>query len=124
MNERIARTEKDSEVFWKILEPHMAAIIHSPNHRERDELVDKLVAGTLVECEMKRTAELLEENIRENKDEGKRLASALLLARVKGLIEKTELDKKAKIIEEERKRSEAEETWRKNTRDKQLSRHH
>jgi hypothetical protein len=85
LENRLTKLETNNEVFWKVIEPHMAGIIHSPNHRERDELVDKLVKGALTENESVKLIFLLEENIRENHDGGKVLASALLLARVKGL---------------------------------------
>lgn len=82
---RLTKLETDNDTFWKVIGPHMASIIHSPEHKDRDELVDKLVYGTLQPDEAERLACLLEQNIEENHSEGKKLASALLLARVKGL---------------------------------------
>lgn len=86
VGERMAKVEATNEVFWKVLSPHMAEIIHSPTHRDRDELVDKLVHNMLTTPEASRLVFMLEENIRENDDNGKKLASAFLLARVKALI--------------------------------------
>lgn len=64
----------------------MAAIIHSPIHRDRDELVDKLVHNCITISEASTLISMLEENIRENGDNSKKLASAFLLARVKALV--------------------------------------
>jgi hypothetical protein len=86
ISERMTKVETNNDVFWKILEPHMAQIIHSPTHQERDELVDKLVHSCLTIAGAARLVFMLEENIRENGDSGKKLASAFLLARVKALI--------------------------------------
>ena len=85
ISNRLTKVESDSETFWKVLGPHMAEIIHSPEHKDRDELVDKLVHGVLPEDEALLLMELLEQNIHENHSESKKLASALLLARLKSL---------------------------------------
>jgi hypothetical protein len=86
VSERMAKVEANSDIFWKVLEPHMAAIIHSPIHRDRDELVDKLVHNCITISEASTLISMLEENIRENGDNSKKLASAFLLARVKALV--------------------------------------
>ena len=83
---RMTKVETMSDVFWKILDPHMASIIHSPIHMERDELVDRLVHNCLTISESEELIHMLEQNIRENDDNGKKLASAFFLARVKSLI--------------------------------------
>lgn len=83
---RLTAVETRNEVFWKVLEPHMAAIIHSPMHKNRDDLVDRLINKTITLEQAEELICLLEENIKENHNEGKQLASALLLARTKGLI--------------------------------------
>jgi hypothetical protein len=82
---RLTKIETDNEVFWKVIGPHMADIIHSPEHTNRDVLVEGLNKGILNPNELAELACLLEQNISENHNESKKLASALLLARVKSL---------------------------------------
>jgi hypothetical protein len=89
LNQRIEKVTSDNETFWKILGPHLAGIIHSPRHRERDELVDRFVHGGLSdEGELNRLIDLLHEAIYSGRWEGdKKLAGALLLARTKATLE-------------------------------------
>ena len=84
--QRLTRLEANDKLYWAAISPHLATIIHSPDHKLRDALVDKLIANTLTAEEAIELACLLEINIAENNDEGKKLASALLLARTKMLI--------------------------------------
>lgn len=86
LSERVTKAETNNEIFWKVLEPHMAAIIHSPVHKDRDELVDKLVNNTITIVEADTLTCLLEKNISDNNDSTKKLASAFFLARVKSLV--------------------------------------
>jgi hypothetical protein len=86
ISERIAKVESDNDTFWKVIGPHMATIIHSPEHKDRDQLVDKLIEGRITQEEAERLTCLLELNILENHNEGKKLASALLLARTKTIL--------------------------------------
>jgi hypothetical protein len=83
MDARLSKLQSDGDVFWKVIEPHLANIIHSPIHRDRDTLVEKLVCGTLTGVE---TYALVTE-LRIALDDpdwppDKKLAGALLLARV------------------------------------------
>lgn len=89
LNQRIEKVSSDTDTFWKILGPHLAGIIHSPRHRERDELVDRFVHGGLSdEGELNRLIDLLHEAIYSGRWEGdKKLAGALLLARTKAQLE-------------------------------------
>lgn len=89
LNTRIEKIDADQETFWKILGPHLAGIIHSPRHRERDELVDRFVHGGLSdEGELNRLIDLLHEAIYSGRWDGdKKLAGALLLARTKAKLE-------------------------------------
>jgi hypothetical protein len=86
ISERLTKVETNSSIFWKVLEPHMAAIIHSPNHKDRDDLVDKLVRGILTKAEAQTLVCLLDENIRENHNKVEVFASALYLARLQILL--------------------------------------
>ena len=86
ISNRLTQLEARYEIFWKVLEPHLAGIIHSPEHLDRDGLVGKLVKGTLIQEEVGLLIPMLEESINENHDKDKRLAFALLLARVKTYI--------------------------------------
>jgi hypothetical protein len=65
-----------------IVTKQAAAIIHSPIHVNRDELVDKLVEGTLTGPEAEELKWRLEQMLHEEPDNNKRLAAALLLVRV------------------------------------------
>jgi hypothetical protein len=42
MLHRLSQLESSIEVFWKMVGPHLANVIHSPTHHRRDELVEKL----------------------------------------------------------------------------------
>lgn len=89
LNSRIDKIASDNEIFWKILGPHLAGIIHSPRSRERDELVDRLVHGEpMSHLEMEKLIDLLDEAIYSDRWDGnKKLAGALLLARTKSKLE-------------------------------------
>jgi hypothetical protein len=92
LNLRIEKVSGDNETFWKILGPHLAGIIHSPQHRERDELVDEFVNGRLHDPEeMSHLLDLLHEAYYSGRWTGdKMLAGALLLARVKMVLREEE----------------------------------
>lgn len=85
LNNRIEKVSNDSETFWKILGPHLAEIIHSPQNRERDELVDRFVHGGKLDwVEMERMIDLMHEAIYSGRWTGdKKLAGALLLSRAR-----------------------------------------
>jgi hypothetical protein len=70
------------ELYMKVLDPHLAGIIHSPLHVQRDLLVDKLVNGVLTHDESMTLACELKELLRQENDVDRKLAAALLLARV------------------------------------------
>ena len=83
IEEVLHKIEADNDIFWKVIEPHLANIIHSPLHKNRDNLVEKLIHGTL---ERKEVYSLVTE-LRMALDDpdwpaDKKLAGALLLARV------------------------------------------
>ena len=82
LNEKIEKVFNDNEVFWKILGPKLAEIIHSPKSRDRDELVDLLVGGDIDYEGTVQLVELLSEAIGSGRWTGdKRVAGALLLGR-------------------------------------------
>ena len=84
--QRLTKLEANDKLYWTAISPHLATIIHSPTHKERDELVDKLVAGVITREEASKLRCLLEMNIQENTEGGKKLASALLLARTQMIL--------------------------------------
>jgi hypothetical protein len=86
LNERTTRLEAESRLFWTVLQPHLAEIIHSPTHPRRDFLVDQFNETEMNNEELVELAELLDVNIKENCDTAKRLASALLLGRVEAAL--------------------------------------
>lgn len=82
ISQRVTKLETSYEVFWKVLDPHLANIIHSPVHTKRDALVEKLVTRqSLNGKEVKELSGLLKECFN-GCNQGQKLAAALLLARL------------------------------------------
>lgn len=81
----IAGIKKQNEIFWAIVVPHSAKEIHSPEHKRRDDLVDKLVQQSINWDELVELEPMLcmEAN---NGVVEKRLPAALLLTRVQILL--------------------------------------
>jgi hypothetical protein len=76
------RVKGENLLFWKVIEPHLGNIIHSPIHKTRDELVENLIAGTLTDEEALILVNELNKALHDPAwSEEKRLAGALLLAR-------------------------------------------
>jgi hypothetical protein len=84
MQQQLRDMKSGQDIFWKVLDPHLAGIIHSPVHYTRDVLVDKLLSRDITreECFI---LDVELENMLEEKDlpADKRLAAALLLARLR-----------------------------------------
>ena len=85
VNARLTKVEIQGEIFWKVVDPHLAAIIHSPHAERRDYLVDELLKDELPLQQLRELSCLLELAIAEEEGE-KKLAAALLLARVESKI--------------------------------------
>lgn len=85
-SERLSVLEAHHDIFWKVLEPHLAGIIHSPEHTDRDLLVDKLVHDAISDDELLELNDLLSEATTQIPQNDKCLAAALLLARTKIVI--------------------------------------
>jgi hypothetical protein len=81
----MAGVKKQQEIFWTVLQPHLAAIIHSPEHQRRDELVDKLISNNIDFDELVELEPLLYKEANNGVVE-KRLPAALLSARVQILL--------------------------------------
>lgn len=81
-NSRLVKLETGYEVFWKVLEPHLANIIHSPIHVRRDELVEKMVTGKLSREEGYELLPMLKECFNNCNTPDQKIAAALLLARL------------------------------------------
>ena len=81
----IAAMKKQNETFWAIIQPHLASIIHSPEHKRRDELVDKLIANQIDFNELLELMPMLEAEANNGIPE-KRLPAAILSARVQILL--------------------------------------
>jgi len=73
------------DIFWKIIEPHLAGIIHSPTHPRRDELVQKLVEKRIELYELRELIPLLEYEANNSVAE-KKLSAVFLLARTQMLL--------------------------------------
>ena len=76
----IAILQTDNSTFWRVVGPAMAGIIHSPTHKRRDDLVDKLVSNEIKPEELSEVVCLLQAAVAESTSD-KKLAAALLLAR-------------------------------------------
>jgi hypothetical protein len=87
MQADIKEVKDGLNIFWKVVDPGLAQILHAPTHYERDELVDKLVSGEITLKEAHRLETLLNEAMEEDILPGKKLAAALLLGRTQMLIE-------------------------------------
>lgn len=83
ISQRVTKLETSYEVFWKVLDPHLAQIIHSPVHTRRDKLVEKLVNNRqhLDRKEAKELGVILEGCLADC-TQNQKLAAALLLARL------------------------------------------
>lgn len=79
---------------WDLILPSLGKIIHSPDHKRRDELVDKYLKHETDFSEMMELSCMLRDNIEINHDNVKVLASALLLAKLE-----TEIKAREKIGE-------------------------
>lgn len=87
---KLAKIEQQNELFWSVIQPHLAEIIHSPDHKRRDELVDKLVSNQITDHELiELKSHLCQEATNGVKE--KRLPSALLLARVEMLLRESKI---------------------------------
>ena len=87
MSRALEKVKADNALFWKVIEPHVAKIIHSPVHKTRDELVDKFIESRLTLAEALQLEEELREALQDPQiSDEKRLAAALLLARVASII--------------------------------------
>jgi hypothetical protein len=71
----------EQQLFWKILGPPLAGIIHSPTHKTRDELVDMLIAETITPQQACQLEGLLAEMVQQESDNNKKIAAAMLLVR-------------------------------------------
>jgi hypothetical protein len=83
---KLATLTANNAVFWKVLEPHLAGIIHSPVHKDRDFLVDEFMGGRLSGSDLLELHLLLTAMLTDENEPAKRLAAALLLARVEAQI--------------------------------------
>lgn len=82
LSEEMEKVKSENLLFWKVIEPHLGNIIHSPLHKTRDELVDSLIAGTLTEEEALILVGELNKALHDSDwSKEKKLAAALLLGR-------------------------------------------
>jgi hypothetical protein len=83
---RLTVLETDSKVFWQIIGPSLAKIIHSPDHKQRDELVDKLFRDGLSVDEARILDCLLEVGKEESDNGHDKLIFAFVQTRVKQIL--------------------------------------
>jgi hypothetical protein len=80
-----AALKRDMAVFWKIMEPHLGNIIHSPHTPDEDELIERFFyksGSALSKEEAIRLARYLHQAACANHAEGKSLAFGMALARL------------------------------------------
>ncbi len=95
LNEKVDKVFNDNEVFWRVIGPHLENIIHSPKSVDRDDLVAKLIAGTIEKEELPTLISLLQQAL--TKPEWtyeKKLAGAWLLGRCYQLLNEPEFDRR------------------------------
>jgi hypothetical protein len=73
------------DVYFKMMDKYLANAIHSPNHKERDDLMDKLQWGTITLPEVERLALLVGQMLNEEKDPFRYFAGAQTEARLASL---------------------------------------
>lgn len=83
-NERLARLEVRSDLFWKFLESKLADMLKSPTHLDKDILLDKFKDNCLSLEETKGLRTILTEDFNHKE---KSLALAMLIARLETRIE-------------------------------------
>lgn len=82
MKKQIEKLVADNERSWSVLDKYLASVIHSPVHRDRDELMDRFKEGRLTEAEIERIKPMLEAFIKTETDSDKKLAGALAIMRL------------------------------------------
>jgi hypothetical protein len=83
LQQRMARSEQNDEIFWKIMGPHMSSVIQSPEHLTRDHLIRKLDEGHLGYPEGLELSSLLGHAFEEERDPDRKMAIAFKLAQVR-----------------------------------------
>jgi hypothetical protein len=83
ISERVSCLESDNKVFWQVISPHLAQLIHQSSAPRRDELVERLTTGQeLDRSELEELLVLLRAIVMDPaKAPEKQLAAALLAAR-------------------------------------------
>ena len=86
-NIEVTRLKSTDEVFWKVLGPHLADIIHSPHAPRRDFLTEKWknTPNTMTEEELSELSHLLELAVIEEKGD-KKLVALFFEARIKSVL--------------------------------------
>jgi hypothetical protein len=92
IDNRQAKMEAQLSVYFKTLDPFLAAAIHSPKHIERDSLMDKFEHEILTYEDAKALEAELEKAIREETDGNKSWIEILALGRVRSIIVGMEFD--------------------------------
>jgi len=86
MQQQIAAQAQNTEVFWKIIGPHMSGIIASPHAVNRDHLVNRLDEGSLTYAQALELSSILGHALDEEKDNTRRVALAFKLAQTRCLL--------------------------------------
>jgi hypothetical protein len=92
IDNRLAKMEAQNAIYFKTIDPFLAAAIHSPIHVERDALMEKLEGDTLSYEEAKELEIELLKAIPEEKDGNKAWLKTLALGSVRRVIVGFEFD--------------------------------
>jgi hypothetical protein len=93
LDTKVSKMEAQLSVYFKTIDPFLAAAIHSPIHVERDALMERLEENTLTYEHAKQLEVELEKAIQEELDGNKKWIEILSLARVRSIIVGYEFDR-------------------------------
>ena len=82
----IATLKQNDEVFWKVIGPHMSGIIQSPDHVNRDHLVNRLDEGSLTYQQALELNSMLGHALQDEKRQYPQGGPAFKLAQVRCLL--------------------------------------
>ena len=96
MGTDIAVLKADNDTFWRVIGPHMSGIIRSPDHLNRDHLIDKLDEETLTYDEALLLNSMLGHALQTEPDNTRKVALAFKLAQTRRLLAKMDRKRPAK----------------------------
>src|ERR1035437_11167602 len=92
IDNRLSKMEAQNAIYFKTIDPFLAAAIHSPIHVERDSSMEKLEANELSDEEAKQLEQELENSLQEEKNGKKASLKTVALGSVRRVIVGYEFD--------------------------------